>query len=203
MKDNLEEWILCPPVINVIKRAFDQWDLESLHILFTMSQSSGRDYGTKEILTEQFLVLKERFLSKCWPDDYKTTDKWLHVCQRSSFYMGCEEILHFALCCFSKSPCESIVESVGSVINRHGCDSRSKLTMENVNEEVFVAWNGPEEFSCDARALIRKAMNTYFHNKLHLYTAGSASNSYSYTSSSIVNILNKNSRITAAEERVD
>ncbi len=113
--------------------------------------------------------------------------------------MGCQDVIHFALCCFSKSPCESIVESVGSVINSHGCKSRSKLTVENLNEEVFVAWNGPEEFSCDGHALIKKSLYKYFNNKLHLYTAGSGSNSYKYTSSTLVSIMNKNSRVTAEE----
>ena len=51
--------------------------------------------------------------------------------------MGCEEIIHFALCCLVESPCESIVESVGSVINRHGSKERDNMSYNNFNDEFF------------------------------------------------------------------
>ena len=193
---NLENRIVCPPLIQLIQKTFDSWDLESLKSIIEISRSSGRSYGQKEVLIEQFFILKKRFLEKNWPQDFKNVDKWLYACHNSSFYLGCEDILHFALCCLVKSPCESIVESVGSVINRHGCEERSKLSHENLNDEVFVSWNGPEEFSCAAQTLIRKALHSYFPQKIHLYTAGTFSNPSAYTSSTIVNLINKPSRVS-------
>ena len=143
----------------------------------------------KKKLVDEFLVLRDRFLSKNWPSDFKVVDKWLYFCNNSSFYMGCEEIMLFAHCCLVKSPCESIFESVVSAINRHGSKERSKMSNDNFNDEIFVFWNGPEEFSCEAQNLIRKSLHSYLPNKIHFYTSGSFSNSTAFTSKTLANIL--------------
>ena len=47
-------------------------------------------------------------------------DRWLKLCLDKKLYSGAEKIIHLALCCFVKSPAESIAECMGSRINQHG-----------------------------------------------------------------------------------
>ena len=61
-----------------------------------------------------------------------------------------------------------------------------KITTEHLNEEVFVAWNGPEIQHCDN--VLRGALNRYFGGKglkarvaLHYFQG--CKGSYNFTSS--------------------
>ena len=200
MKNQLEKRISCPTLISLIKKAFNDWNEDSLDRLIDLSIKSGRDYGQKDILMKEYLNLKERFLAKEWLCE-KEEDRWLHVCKHEHFFLGCENILHFALCCFIKSPVESIVESVGSTINRHGNKHRASLTLNSLTDEINVAWNGPEEFSADAKAIIKNAIHSYFHNSsIHFYTHGTSSSYSSFTTSkTVMNLINKKSRISREE----
>lgn len=145
MKDQLNKKIKCP-IISKVKNVFFKWEDDDLPDLIAMGTDSGRCYGKKDVLLDEYHKLKLSFLSKTWPKNIKETDKWLYVCQHENFYLGCENIVHFALCCFSKSPVESIVESVGSTINYHGNKSRASMNHQTLNDEVNIVWNGPEEF---------------------------------------------------------
>ena len=51
-----------------------------------------------------------------------------NICAKARFFIGCEKVIQFCLCCFVKSPIESVVESVGSVTNDHGYAQRSRMT---------------------------------------------------------------------------
>jgi hypothetical protein len=104
--------------------------------------------------------------------------------KHEQFYLGCQNIFHFALCCFSKSPVESIVESVGSVINHHGNTSRASMTPKNLNDEINVVWNGPEEFSQDGQMIIKASLHSYFPDKIHFY----AYTRHSFASSTVANV---------------
>ena len=54
----LEERIVCPPLIDLIRKSFDKWDLECLKSLIEFSKKSGRNYGSEKKLVDEFLVLK-------------------------------------------------------------------------------------------------------------------------------------------------
>ena len=58
-----------------------------------------------------------------------------------------------------KTSVESIAESVISVYNKHNSDIR-KIREELANDEMFVAWNGPEIGECDE--ILRKALDLHF-----------------------------------------
>ena len=47
---------------------------------------------------------------------------------------------------------------MGSKLEHHNMEGRG-ITTEHLNEEVFVAWNGPEIQHCD---VLRGALNRYF-----------------------------------------
>ena len=44
----LEERIVCPPLIDLIRKSFDKWDLECLKSLIEFSKNSGRNYGSEK-----------------------------------------------------------------------------------------------------------------------------------------------------------
>ena len=79
-------------------------------------------------------------------------------------YTGCEDIIHFALCCFVKIPLEATAESIGSVINRHGRKERCSLRPDVLSSECQISWNGPSEFSKEASDLIDEAIEDHFKN---------------------------------------
>ena len=99
---------------------------------------------------------------------------------------------------FTKSPVGSIVESVGSVINRHGNKLRGSLTTSNLSNEVSVAWNGTEEFTADGQNIIKTALHTYFPKRVHFYKYGSKASTLLFTSTSkvVMNQINRQSRIS-------
>ena len=65
------------------------------------------------------------------------------ICTRPYNFSGLQEIIHFALCCFVNAPIETIVEAVGSVINKHGSKARSSMKPSTIADEIFVSWNAP------------------------------------------------------------
>ena len=134
----------------------------SFLLLLLMANSSGRDYGSFEILGDEYDKLKERFLSLEVPNTLSQADKWLLLCKRRYLYEGVEGILNFALCCFVKSPLEATAESIGSVINQHARQQRYSLLPSSIGNEVQVAWNGPQVFSSAATSIIKEALQQYF-----------------------------------------
>ena len=192
MKEQLHERIVIPDLINTIKKAFFKWESTELQKLIQISAKSGRYYGNKTTLMDEYFILQNSYLLKKWEKDTPEVEKWLYMCNHEQFYLGCENIIHFALCCFSKSPVESIVESVGSTINYHGNKSRSSLSHQSLNDEINVVWNGPEEFSPDAQAIIKASLHDYFPDTIHFY----ANHRNSFASSTVANVINKPSRIS-------
>ena len=128
-----------------------------------------RDYGSDEILIKEYKLLRDNVKDYPWSNTVTEIGKWLKI-YTPSFFRGCETIIHFSLCCFVKSPLEAVVESVGSVINRHGYGQRSQLTAEHLSEEIMVAFNGPPKFSSASYSLIRESLYQYFKGKpIHFY----------------------------------
>ena len=111
-----------------------------------MANSSGRFYGTKENLLCEFLLLKERFNEL---KEKEELSKWLTIFKNKEYYSTINNILHFALCCFMKIPLEATAETIGSVINRHGCKERCGLLPSSLSNEVQLVWKGPAEFHPD------------------------------------------------------
>ena len=143
---------------------------------------------------EEFKLLKKRVLDYSCTKNLAETDKWLIICKTSTFYKGCETVIHFAISCFVKSPLEAIVESIGSVINRHGYCQRSSMTPENLFDKITVAFNGPPKFSKQISSLLEKALFDYFANKpLHFYE-NQTNGVFQIPSSTVSKILKKRAR---------
>ena len=205
LKANIAE----PGLITNMRETFVNWNEASLKALITMSVTSGRNYGDEDKILEEFRLLKDRVPGGNWKScthkgkrmnkvrhtgEYYTDEAmWLQVFTKPVFYKGCENILHLAICLFVKAPLEAIVESIGSVINRHGSKARAKMKTEHLANEIFVSWNGPQEFSKKANELIRSSLFKYFHPKpIYFYTE---KGDFNIGSSTVANILRKRSRI--------
>ena len=91
--------------------------------------------------------------------------KWLAIFVKPNSYKGLEDILHFALCCFIKSPLEATAETIGSIINQHGRKQRYSLAPSSLSNEVQIAWNGPSEFAPELDGIIEDAVENYFSDK--------------------------------------
>ena len=94
--------------------------LASLSWLIEKAKKSGKDFGSSESLLAEYKIIKRRMLGNDKLDSMTEVSRWNKVCRSSVYYSGCENILNLALACFIKSPNESIVESVGSLITQHG-----------------------------------------------------------------------------------
>ena len=125
------------------------------------NEGSKRSYGCLNELMKQHKILKEKFKDLV---EKKDKDKWLKICLNVELYTGCEDIIHFALCCFVKIPLEATAESIGSVINRHGRKERCSLRPDVLSSECQISWNGPSEFSKEASDLIDESIEDHFKN---------------------------------------
>ena len=81
---------------------------------------------------------------------------------KKNLYSDIPDVLHLALCCFMNIPLETTAETIGSVINNHGCKNRGSLLPKTLSNEVQVAWNAPSEFSHFKTSLIKESLDKYF-----------------------------------------
>ena len=189
----LNDRVQQPEVVKVMKSVFHHWRIEDLGRYVHIANSSGRDYGSIEKLTEQYRILKERYHDQL-DDKYTAMKRWIMICQKENLYKGVEDILHLALCSFVKSPLEATAESIGSVINDHGRKSRCSLSPASLSSEVQIAWNAPHEFSAAATKLVNRSVEEYFKGTklgVRFYTASRLK----LTSSTIKKYMEKPSRI--------
>ena len=148
---------------SLMKSVFYNWKEDDLVTLLDIAHRSGRSYGNCSVLREEYRILKECYTSLS--EVYRTkpeVEKWLIITQKASLFQGIQQILHFALCCFVKSPLEATAETLGSVINQHGSKDRQSMRASTLSTEVQVAWNGPQEFSKSAQVIIKDALEDYF-----------------------------------------
>ena len=89
-----------------------------------------------------------------------------------------------------KTSVESIAEAVISIFNQHNSDNR-KLSEENLNDEMFVAWNGPEIGECDE--ILKNALDLHFKNKrfgVHFKT----NNLFNTAGPTVTNVLKRKNK---------
>ena len=74
---------------------------------------------------------------------------------------------YFAICfvLFYENPLEATAETIGSVINRHGCKERCGLLLSSISNKVQVVWNGPAEFHPDTHNLMKQSLAINFEGK--------------------------------------
>jgi len=84
------------------------------------------------------------------------------VCQIPKYYTNKKLFLSLALKVAVKTPNESVVESIGSVLNLHSAPNRNAKQITYHNEMV-IDWNGPPLAKADR--FIEKALDLHFGEK--------------------------------------
>ena len=85
--------------------------------------------------------------------DFKTQVDY--VFHKKNLYSDIPDVVHLALCCYMNIPLEVTAETLGSVINNHGCKNRSSLLPKTLSNEVQVAWNGIQSSAVSQQHLLK------------------------------------------------
>ena len=67
---------------------------------------------------------------------------------KSELYSGIPDVMQCIVTCLFMGHNESFVESIGSKLKHHNPPNRN-ITSEHLEEELIVAWVGPEISHCD------------------------------------------------------
>ena len=105
-------------------------------------------------------------------------------------FEGIELVMQATFVAAIKTSVESIAEAVISIFNQHNSDNR-KLSEENLNDEMFVAWNGPEIGECDE--ILKNALDLHFKNKrfgVHFKT----NNLFNTAGPTVTNVLKRKNK---------
>ena len=85
----------------------------------------------------------------------------------ANLYLGAEHILSKIAQIYSSYPPESVVESMGSVIekiqNVRG-GTKTSTNKKDISDELVIHWNGPHVNECDL--IVKQALNAHFKGKL-------------------------------------
>ena len=102
--------------------------------------------------------------------------KFLHLfLKKEEFYEGIHHFLHLLLRCLIKTHAETVVGSMGNLVDLH-CEKRRGLGIEDVGKETFIDWNGPPVHLADN--LGTKVLNRLFKgSKWHFVTVANKSDS--------------------------
>jgi len=97
----------------------------------------------------------------------KTDTQLYHrVYTDSTLYTGAEHVLGAIALVYCSSPPESVVESMGSIIEKikdiRGSSKTStrKQDVDDISQELVVHWNGPVLSQCES--LVKQALNLHF-----------------------------------------
>ena len=118
----------------------------------------------QKISETSFLKQVNLFLHRLCPlVKVESPENWKIIstfCSDPALYERILDLLQCIVTSCVKGAIESTVESLSSKLEHHNMKGR-RITTEHLNEEVIVAWNGPEIQNCDINVL-RGALNIYF-----------------------------------------
>jgi hypothetical protein len=79
---------------------------------------------------------------KTWLDCVSSVNQKLYLFfQQPALYDGITEFLHLLLCCICKTSCKSVVENMGSIVDRRACGS--SVSSNTLCNELVIWWQGP------------------------------------------------------------
>ena len=102
--------------------------------------------------------------------------KFLHLFyKKEELHSDIHHFLHFMLRCLVKNHAETVVESMGNLVDMHS-EKRRGLGIEDVGRETFIDWNGPPVHLCEN--LGTKTLDRIFKgSKWHFITVANKSDS--------------------------
>ena len=116
----------------------------------------------QEISETSFLKQVNLFLHRLCPLSPENLKIISTFCSDPALYDRIPDLLQCVVTACVKGAMESTAESMGSKLEHHNMEGL-RIATEHLNEEVFVAWNGPEIQHCDN--VLRGALNRYFGGK--------------------------------------
>lgn len=85
------------------------------------------------------------------------------VFTQARFYEGVGDFLHLFSHCIMKTPNESVVEGMGSILDRHTHHSRASMDIQTCAQEAMIHWNGP--LPHEAERFLTMSLNKFFGGK--------------------------------------
>ena len=82
-----------------------------------------------------------------------------------TLFEGIEMVMQAIAVCYVKQSCESILESMVSMYKYH-FDGTRNMEEEDLNEESFIAINGPNLSHCNS--VIEEAMNRFWKDRIDI-----------------------------------
>ena len=155
------------PLLNAAKVAPNEDEFltsEPVHLLL----SKHPDYveGARSLSINIFRNCDTDMLKKCCSE----IELYHYVFTTADLYLGAEHVLSKIAQIFCSYPPESVVESMGSVIEkirnvRGGTKtSTNKKDTNDISDELVIHWNRPHISECDG--IVKQALNAHFKGKL-------------------------------------
>ena len=135
---SLRERIRCAP-----KDLMDQWYYPKREAA-SLSDSDFEDDGDADRGSAEAAALR--------PREVNHQKVFRAIMTESSLYEGAEDVIHLIQTCALKMANESVVESMGSPINKHAKDSLK--THDWVSKEAHLAWCAPPAYTDEAESFI-------------------------------------------------
>ena len=155
------------PLLNAAKVAANEDEFlmfEPVRLL--LSKHSDYVEGTRNLSINIFCNRDTDMLKKCCSE----IELYHCVFTTANLYLGAEHILSKIAQIFCSYPPESVIESMGSVIekiqNVHGATktSTNKKDIKDISDELVIYWKGPHISECDS--IVKQALNVHFKGKL-------------------------------------
>ena len=176
------------PILNAAKTAANQDSfLQAEEVRAFKSKHSTQQEGATNLC-------KNIFQYKCELSNYETDIEIYHcVFTQPKLYIGAAHCLATIANIFCSEPPESIVESMGSIIEkikdvRGGSkSSTNKKDVIDISDELKIHWNGPPLNKADS--VVRQALNIHFQGRPWHFTATDV-RSKMYKVSAVVDRIN-------------
>ena len=162
MKEN-EQTASLLPLLNASKVAANEDEfLTSEPVCLLLSKHPDYIDGARNLSINIFRSHDTDMLKKCCSD----IELYHCVFMTANLYLGAEYVLSKIAQIYCSCPPESIVESMGSVIESIGNvrdgtkTSTNKKDIKDISNELFIDWNGPHISECDG--IVKQALNVHF-----------------------------------------
>ena len=160
-KESKECAILLLPILKAAKKATNVDAFLASEAVVTLTASHpGHTEGVSNLCRN--IHSQRESLALCTSD----IDVYHHVFTRQELFKEASHVLGKIASSMSSTPPESIVESMGSIIERikdvrgGSKSSTNKRDVSDISDELLIHWNGPHITQCDS--IVKQALNLHF-----------------------------------------
>lgn len=160
-KENKERAASLLPILEAAKKATNVDAFLASEAVVTLTASHpGHTEGVSNLCRN--IHSQRESLALCTSD----IDVYHHVFTRQELFKEASHVLGKIASIMSSTPPESIVESMGSIIERikdvrgGSKSSTNKRDVSDISDELLIHWNGPHITQCDS--IVKQALNMHF-----------------------------------------